>query len=107
VVAVEGNDDLSEDAMKVRSKFTVEGQAATEDGVGRFRAETEARVTLETEGGKRVLRISGKSLWARLRLTDGEARRIISELEKSLEVRDDDSEEQIVFFPRRAKAGSS
>lgn len=98
--AVERN-SLSEDAMKVRSRFTVEGQAVTESGVGRFRAETEARVTLDTEGGKRVLRISGKSLWARLGLTDGEAKRLIGELEKSLEVRDDEPGEQVVFFPRK------
>lgn len=88
--------------MKLRSRFSVEARVVAEDGMDRFRAETEARVSLDTEDGRRVLRISGKSLWARLRLTDCEARRLMGLLEKSLEAREDDGcGEQVVYFPRK------
>lgn len=91
--------------MKELSRFRANGKAKSiylNDTKASFDAQV--RLSVGVSGVERVLRISGPDVWAQVVLSNSEAARIGALLAKPMNMKNSKTGEQVVYFPRKAKA---
>lgn len=89
--------------MREKSRFTSHGKVKSLCRGDKAVTESEVRVSIGVKGVERVLKLSGLDFRASLVLSNSEAARIGKLLTKQMDLKNGETGEQVVFFPRKRK----